>query len=220
MIIAFSGLDGAGKSTQLHLLGERVIASGGKVRVLWGRGGYTPGFEAAKSLFNGVLPRGGGVKQSDKKKREKIIRNPIVERIWLLIATLDLLVFWGLYVRLLRLFGYHILCDRYVPDTYLDFRRNFPDSEFTSKPVWRIAMSLVPRPTVHFIFLVDPVVSCKRSETKNEPFPDDLETLQWRYEEYEVILRSNPSAFIRVDGEKEKTEIKHLVDSAIFPETA
>ena len=48
MIVAISGLDGAGKSTQIDLLSKSLSAKGVRVRFLWARGGYTPGFEFIK----------------------------------------------------------------------------------------------------------------------------------------------------------------------------
>ena len=42
-MIAFSGLDGAGKSTQIDLLRKKFLNERKSVFVFWSRGGYTPG---------------------------------------------------------------------------------------------------------------------------------------------------------------------------------
>ena len=51
LLITFSGLDGAGKSTQIELLMERLRQEGRQPVYVWTRGGYTPLFEAFKSLL-------------------------------------------------------------------------------------------------------------------------------------------------------------------------
>ena len=50
-MIAFSGLDGAGKSTQIDLVAKKYKSLGSKSIILWARGGYTPGMKFIKNLF-------------------------------------------------------------------------------------------------------------------------------------------------------------------------
>ena len=50
MIIVFSGVDCAGKSTQIELLKKEFLGQGIESQSLWSRGGYTPGFELLKKL--------------------------------------------------------------------------------------------------------------------------------------------------------------------------
>ena len=54
-IIAFSGIDGAGKSTQIERLKQRLESEGQRVITIWFRGGYTPGIEAVKGFARRVL---------------------------------------------------------------------------------------------------------------------------------------------------------------------
>ena len=50
MIIVFSGLDGAGKSTQIEILRKKLMHGGSSSKILWARGGYTPCFELVKTI--------------------------------------------------------------------------------------------------------------------------------------------------------------------------
>ena len=50
-MIAISGLDGAGKSTQISLLKSSFESNGRNVWIFWNRGGYTPGIELIKFYF-------------------------------------------------------------------------------------------------------------------------------------------------------------------------
>ena len=57
MIIALSGMDGSGKSTQVSILQEFFSSNGKASIILWTRGGYTPGFLWLKSLLRVILGR-------------------------------------------------------------------------------------------------------------------------------------------------------------------
>ncbi|TMA59909.1 MAG: hypothetical protein E6J75_02215 [Deltaproteobacteria bacterium] len=88
-LIAFSGLDGAGKSTQIELLCARLRAGGLEPTVVWVRGGYTPIFERVKSVVRRaggrhVPPPGPGVRRSQALGRGWL------RRLWLAAALLDL----------------------------------------------------------------------------------------------------------------------------------
>ena len=87
-LIAFSGLDGAGKSTQIELLCARLRAGGLEPTVVWVRGGYTPIFERVKSVVRRaggrhVPPPGPGVRRSQALGRGWL------RRLWLAAALLD-----------------------------------------------------------------------------------------------------------------------------------
>ena len=49
-VIALSGIDGAGKSTQLERLKTFYVSAGQETVTLWTRGGYTPGINLIKAL--------------------------------------------------------------------------------------------------------------------------------------------------------------------------
>ena len=58
-IIVFSGLDGAGKSTQIDLLLTEFHKRERFVTCIWSRGGYTPIFNAIKNLARRLSGRRG-----------------------------------------------------------------------------------------------------------------------------------------------------------------
>lgn len=183
MIIVFSGTDGAGKSTQIQHLRSELISSGYKTRSIWARGGYTPGMLTIKKILRkigkNVIPQAGNSSARDKQFRKKHITY-----LWLLLSMIDLLLLWAVYARLLSFFGYIVILDRYIDDTSIDFSHNFPTVQIRRMWPWKILENLIPVPHHAFLLIVEPSVSMRRSLEKNEPFPDNEETLKFRYHKY------------------------------------
>jgi thymidylate kinase len=184
-LIVFSGLDGAGKSTQIELLRARLVGSGVGAAVLWVRGGYTPGLTAAKTLARRVGGRripGPG----ESRARTAALRRGWIRRAWLALALADLLVV-GIGIRFRRLRGRTVICDRYLADTLIDFRLNFPAERVERWWLWRLVTRLAPRPDAAFLLLVPVAESLRRSDVKREPFRDPPAVLARRLAEYEAL---------------------------------
>jgi thymidylate kinase len=222
MIIVFSGTDGAGKSTQIDTLSQALETSGHRTRYLWARGGYTPLMLKAKTLLLTLLGRRGDNKGFDKdvsakyvKRRAGMMRRPLVARIWLASAIIDLIVLYGIYVRLLSLTGTAVICDRYVGDTRIDFERNFPDQFNPGGPLWQLLGLVAPKPAIHFVLTVPVAVSQERSQLKNEPFPDDEETLAFRYGKYRALAELTGAGLIHLDGTAPLSEVSEQILAAV-----
>ena len=183
MFLSFSGLDGAGKSTQIGLLVDWFEKHGKRVNCLWARGGYTPGFELLKRLLRILLGKGLPAPGNSISRKKKLAQS-WVAKLWLTIAILDLIFFWGVYLRLQRMKGYVIICDRYLDDTRLDFQQNFPHVKFENMFLWNLMNRLVPEPDMSILLWVSVKKSVERSLFKDEPFPDDSQILAWRLSSY------------------------------------
>jgi len=185
-LITFSGLDGAGKSTQV----EQVLSSirqHGRVPVyLWTRGGYTPTFErakmAARRLLRRALPApGSGV------RRERFFGNPAWRRLWLAFSLLDLLWVYGVKVRWWLAQRRMVVCDRYLWDTFVDFRVNLPAEDVGRWWLWRALVAAAPTPDEAFLLTVPVEESVARSHRKDEPFRAEPEALARRLALYEAL---------------------------------
>ena len=55
----------------------------------------------------------------------------------------NLILIWGIYARFLSLLGVVVICDRYINDTLLDFRRNFPKSDIENTVYWYFLKSIL-----------------------------------------------------------------------------
>ena len=144
-IIIFSGIDGSGKSTQIDDLIEKLNKKGNRSFKFWARGGYTPAFLFFKKVTRKLL----GEKQIPSGKsieRERILKNKFISTIWITIACFDLILFWGIYLRIKKLFFDFILCDRYLLDTLIDFEINFSQNNFKKNLLWLFLVKLLPIP--------------------------------------------------------------------------
>jgi thymidylate kinase len=212
MLIVFSGVDGAGKSTQIQLTERELAARGLSPVRFWARGGYTPGFALLKALLRRIRPQ-AMPKAGASVERTKKLQSPMIRRVWLMIAMGDLLLCYAVWLRFMMWNGRAVLCDRYIEDTYLDFQRNFPSDRFAEWPLWKLLLAAVPRPDVRFLLLVPPEESARRSRLKNEPFPDSPETLNWRHVRYVEIARSG--GWVVLDCLRPLDEIQAVIHSVL-----
>ena len=209
-MIVFSGLDGAGKSTQIELLKEYYEKKGDKVKYFWSRGGYTPGIEGFKRLVrksnSNIIPSS----QGPSKERDQSFSNPLFRKIWLLLAILDLMFFYGVYIRFKSFTGVKVICDRYIYDTSIDFRLNFPQEDVDKWWLWKCMVYTAMKPKKHFVLTISVEESLRRSKLKEEPFPDSEETLKTRLNDYLKFINQS-SQVIQINGAIKINDIHNFI---------
>jgi len=211
--IVFSGLDCSGKSTQIEILKNSLTERGQKNIVFWSRGGYTPGFQKLKDLLRifigGKLPKPGFTPQ-----REEALSNPIIRRVWLTIAMIDLFYYYVFYLRFKYFFGYNIICDRYLLDTNIDFKLTYPQNNTDKWVLWRLIKFFALKPDFHFVSTVPVTESVIRSKFKFEPYPDSPQKLGKRLELYNKELKKDKTLFF-IDGMRNMNEIKEQINKLV-----
>ncbi|MDH3648529.1 MAG: hypothetical protein OEQ53_02545 [Saprospiraceae bacterium] len=214
MLIAFSGVDGAGKSTQIQMLTDRFEKEGIDCKVIWSRGGYTPLFVKMKNLLGVSRSTNENVAKQSSIRTRSLERN-WVRRLWLTLAIVDLFLLYSIYFRWLMLRGKYVIADRYILDTAIDFKINFPAEKAENWWLWKLMNFFSPKPNRYFLLLIPVEESRRRSIQKNEPFPDSVDTLEKRLEVYQHMCKKSQLVTC-LDGRGPVDEISQIIISYII----
>lgn len=211
MLIVFSGLDGAGKSTQIELLREAFRAQGRPFRQIWTRGGYTPGFEGLKNLFRREKRTYKGTGGQGSEKSTRYSPQKWKRQVWLTLAMLDLCRIYGLKLRWWLWRGETVIGDRYLWDTLVDFRTNFPQEKPDQWLLWKLLAWLTPKPDVAFLLIIPPQESLRRTGGVS---PEWEEIFTRRLFEYQR-LASRGYWFV-LDGKRPPLVISEEIQRRVF----
>lgn len=213
-LIVFSGIDGAGKSTQIETLRIRIGQRGERAVSVWSRGGYTRGMTWLKNLMRSLSGRRLVPAAGPSPARTQALSRPLTRRWWLRLAILDLIWLYAVHIRVQRWMGRKVICDRYWQDTLLDFQLNFPQESVHTWWMWKILERLSPRPDAAFLMLVPLEESLRRSRQKNEPFPDGEERLAERLRSYKKWTADQ--YWNVLDGRRSAEDIAEEVESIVL----
>lgn len=180
-MISFSGIDCAGKSTQIELVAKSLKEKSQRVKIIHSRGGYTPLLEAIKTL---IRTDKGLDKEHQDLYREEIHKNSKKRKMLLWVSIFDIVLYYGFYFRLVELFGNKILADRYFWDSYIDFKLKYSEFQFEKWIVWKLAKLVYLKPKKSIIYTIPTELSMYRSTLKDEPWPETEEQRKIRIDEY------------------------------------
>lgn len=212
-MITFSGIDCSGKSTQIAIIKDDMQKKGRKVEVIWSRGGYTPWVEAIKTL---VRPDKHYSEEQKKAYRESISSNSWKSKLLLLASIWDLARYYGIAFRFKELFGTTIICDRYIWDTYIDFKLKFSRFDFEKWLSWKLMLKIIKKPDHSIIFTIPAEESMRRSDLKNDPHPEPYELRVKRIGYYMDEIAKNRWEHV-IDAQKSIDDVAEQVKRIIDP---
>lgn len=155
LLVSFSGIDGAGKSTQIENLCANLREAGLRVQLLtfWDDAATLKRIRegAGHKVFGG--DKGVGSPEKPIERRDKNVRSPLMTLIRLGLYGLDALSLRRVAGRALRSGADVVIFDRYL----FDELANLNLSNAAARWYLRVLLALVPRPQAGLILDADPV---------------------------------------------------------------
>lgn len=154
MLVSFSGIDGAGKSTQIANLRARLCEAGFTVGLVtfWDDVARLKQFRegVGHKVFKG--DKGVGTPEAPIRRRDKNVRSPLVTFFRLAIYFLDALSLRGVASKALRSKADVVIFDRYIYDELANLDLGNPAAQTYLRAIIR----LTPKPDRSFVLDADP----------------------------------------------------------------
>jgi thymidylate kinase len=159
-LVSFSGIDGAGKSTQISNLSAHLRMCGLRIRlvVYWDDVAVWKRFRefSGHTLFKGE--KGIGSPANPINRRDKNVRSWYMTLVRLLLYLLDAISLAVVAAKIRNSLADVIIFDRYAYDELA----NLPLERFPARLYARLLLSLVPKPDVAFLLDADPELARAR----------------------------------------------------------
>lgn len=154
LIVSFSGIDGAGKSTQISRLRARLSGTGLRVKVMsfWEHVAlFTHARESAgHTLFEG--DKGVGTPMKPINRRDKNVRSLPMAVIRLVLYALDAISAWVVFRRARHANADVLILDRWSYDELA----NLDLDRWISRAYVQVISKFLPQPDVSFVLDADP----------------------------------------------------------------
>ena len=207
MLISFSGIDSAGKTTQIEMLLRYCDERGISAKRLWGKARGTPGVEFLKSLVR----RDRKMTQEEKQEyRAGIYQSSKKKHLLLIASLLDLLWYFGIYYRIEGLFHKITILDRYIWDTFIEVSTEFSGINFEKWLLWKMVVWIAPKPKYSLLFVIPAEESLRRDIQKGDLTADAIERKKEKIALYMNLVDEGKWEYV-LDGMKTREELHQNV---------
>ena len=158
--VSFSGIDGAGKSTQIKALQTMAEAAGLRLAVItfWDDVAMLKRLREASghAIFKG--DKGVGSPEKPINRRDKNVRSAAMTVVRIGLYLLDSLSLRRVVAKALKSGADLIIFDRYAYDELVNLELSTP----AARAYARLVMRIVPRPDISYVLDADPVLARSR----------------------------------------------------------
>src|SRR5919204_746481 len=174
MLIALSGVDGGGKSTQACALRDAFEAEHVRSRIVWTRIGATPLLRLLRSARKRYEQSKGTTTQRTFSRAGWHLV------LWAVVASADYAT-WLQYVRWRLWRGDVVIADRYLCDFEVELGMRLRNEPHLAALLLRVLRSLAPTPKRAYLLQIDPALSRNRT-TESDGGDLDPAAMQRRYD--------------------------------------
>lgn len=169
VLVSLTGLDGSGKSSAIRVLHEAMTLCEIPTRVVWSRGGFTMPLQAAKRVARSMLgSRLPGPAETEQKRRW--LSGPFAGTVFAALVVAEQSLHYLLRVRMPRLLGRSILCDRFAYDTVADLEAKLDGGRGVVRLAGALVRGLAPRPDLAILLRLAPEAA-ERRKPGDAPLP-------------------------------------------------
>jgi thymidylate kinase len=160
ILATFSGIDGAGKSTQIERLRSRLHDAGVRVRRLtfWDDVAVFKGLREFSSHTFFKSGKGVGSPEKPVERRDKNVRSWYMTSFRCFLYLLDVISLRVSVMKAQRSRADVVIYDRYIYDELA----NLPLNRASVRAYIRLILRIVPRPELAYLFDADPVEARQR----------------------------------------------------------
>lgn len=171
-VVTLSGIDGSGKSTQAELLRDTLATTGFETVIEWNRLSHDRWLDAIARPVKRLLGRGGSGPSRPQESGGSAATVPRGGRtLWVVVVALANAVAHNRSIRRHLLAGRVVICDRYVLDSVVQLRSDYP-AGLGNRLGTALVRWLSPRPVASFLLDLPPEVA-----TARKPWWDEEERL-------------------------------------------
>jgi thymidylate kinase len=208
MFITLSGLDGSGKTSYANALNRAFENSGIKTEYIWARPGSSKMLQLVTKIFKKYKSKPKSSKNhvspcDDFIRRKNMFRKRWIITLWHIMNILYFCTFYNFKVRKAIIKGKVTICDRYIPDIFVDLythNTNKNTNENFGIASLKFLSWCLPKPHMNILLKVSPETALARSKEK-----DCMEYLYRQDELYKHI--SEMLNLEIVDAEREFPDI-------------
>lgn len=186
MVVSFSGIDGAGKTTQINNLLKHCKINNLSCCRKWSKARGTPGIMFLKSLVR----RDSYMEKEQKLEyREKVYNTGWKKNLLLYASLFDLCWYWGIYFRIIKHKYDVLILDRYIWDTYVEVSSEFKISSLSKKILWKLVRIVALEPEKSILLMIPAEESLRRDLLKGEITTDELNVKKEKLDFYERLRK-------------------------------